>query len=548
MPNFLTKLLDPTPNGPESAMLLATLLDVKISATTLKKEIEEHPDYPSLLSISDVLNGYGIETIGIKFDPDKFKEIPCPFITQLKGAKNTFDFFTVVKSMDNSTVTFFDVEKHQWSFIAKDDFMKRCSGVVLLTEVGDNVGEKDYAKKRKEEKQKQVTQYLAIGCFPAIVIIAGILAFMESGANVLLPFIFSVLTLLGSVVGVLLLWYELDQYNPVLQQICSAGKKINCGAILQSKASKIFGISWSAIGFSYFMGNLLLLLFWGIANPLALFASAWVNAIAAPYVLFSVYYQWRVTKQWCVLCLCVQGLLVLQLAIGLVGGWHSLLPISTITTRFALQTLAAFAVPFIATFILLPALQKAKESKRIHTELQKLKHNRQIFDALMSKQRKVTESTDGLGIRLGNREAEIKIIKVCSPYCGPCARAHVPMHALLQNNPDVQIQIIFATSYNEEGDKRIPVINHLLSIADEGDEKLLSQALDDWYTADNKDYEVFASKYPMNGKLKKHNAQIELMTNWCVKMDIQGTPTFFINDHKLANIYTVADLNYFLSI
>jgi uncharacterized membrane protein/protein-disulfide isomerase len=547
MPNFLTKLLEPTANGPEAAQLLVKLLNVKITVTTLKKGIEEHPDYPSLLSISDVLNDYRIENMGIKFNSDTFNKIPCPFITQLKGTKSTVDFFTVVKSIDNFNVTFFDVEKQQWGIVAKNDFLKRCSDVALITEVGDNVGEKDYAEKRKEEKQKQVIQYIALGCFPAIIIIADILALLQSGADALLPFIFSVLTLLGSVVGVLLLWYELDQHNPVLQQICSGGNKINCGAVLQSKASKLFGISWSAIGFSYFTGNLLLLLFWGGTNHAALFITAWVNAIASPYVLFSVYYQWQVAKQWCILCLCTQALLVLQLVIALIGGWHTLLFANMITATMIIQALTAFAVPLIATFILLPALQKAKESKKTFTELQKLKHTRQVFDALLSKQQVVTESTRGLGLTLGNPDATIKIIKVCNTFCGPCAKAHSPMHALLENNPNVQIQIIF-TGTNAEGDERTIVANHLLSIAEEGDEKWLSQALDDWYVHSDFDYDAFARKYPMGKKIKKHNTQIELMSDWCDKMNIRATPTFFINGYKLPDIYTVADFKYFLSV
>ena len=62
MQQLFVKLFDPKPNGPETAWLLANLLQVKIPRSTLKKEIEEHPDYPSLLSISDGPNNYGIET------------------------------------------------------------------------------------------------------------------------------------------------------------------------------------------------------------------------------------------------------------------------------------------------------------------------------------------------------------------------------------------------------------------------------------------------------------------------------------------------------
>jgi hypothetical protein len=83
MQHYLTKLLEARSNDPEIAILLTTLLNVKISGATLTKEIEEHPDYLSPLSLNDVLNTYGIENIGIKFGSHKLTDIPVPFITQL---------------------------------------------------------------------------------------------------------------------------------------------------------------------------------------------------------------------------------------------------------------------------------------------------------------------------------------------------------------------------------------------------------------------------------------------------------------------------------
>jgi uncharacterized membrane protein len=431
MQHNLTKILESKTNGPEIAILLSTLLDVKVSGTTRTREIEQHPDNPSLLSISDVLNTYGVENIGIKFDNDKFTEIPVPFVTQLKGMKSGINFFTIVKEVEGDIIHFFDPEKHRWGSLAKDDFIERCSGVALLVEVGDDAGEKDYKKSRREEKRKTTEMYLIALCVPAIAIIAGIMALAQYGTSALLPFVLSMLTLGGAITATLLLWYDLDQHNPLLQQICSVGKKVNCGAVLHSKAAKIAGISWSAIGFSYFFGMLMLLLFSGIASPAVLFIASWINVVAVPYVVFSIYYQWRVIKQWCVLCLCVCGILILQLATTLLGGWHALLPFSTIGSSLIISAITAFTIPFAITTLLMPALQKAKESRRINIELQKLKHNRQIFEALLQKQKKVMENPAGLGISQGNPNAAFKLIKVCNPYCGPCARAHTPMEELL---------------------------------------------------------------------------------------------------------------------
>lgn len=123
---------------------------------------------------------------------------------------------------------------------------------------------------------------------------------------------FSIITLAGLFVSCLLLWYEVDRANPALQKICTGAKNVNCGAILNSKQAKLFGsISWSEVGFFYFSVSYLLLLLQGYnALPLV----AWLNIFALPYTVFSIYYQWRVAKQWCVLCLWVQAILVAQFA------------------------------------------------------------------------------------------------------------------------------------------------------------------------------------------------------------------------------------------
>jgi uncharacterized membrane protein/protein-disulfide isomerase len=556
MKQDIKKILEPKSNGPEIAIALASLLKVKISDTTLTREIDQHPDNPSLLSISDVLNTYGVENLGIRFDESRFAEIPVPFVTQINGVKINLNFFTIVKEIKDGLVRFIDPEKRGWSTLVIQDFIERCSGVALLMEVGDDAGEKDYLKSRREEKKQSAKNYLTALSIPAIFIIACILTLANYGTSFLLPVVFSMLTLAGAITTTLLLWYELDQHNPILKQICSAGKKVDCGAVLQSKASKIAGISWSVIGFSYFMGLLLFLLFEGITRPSILFIVTWINAIAVPYVAFSIYYQWKVVKQWCVLCLSVQAILLLQLANALLGGWHTLLSINTIELSLIIPAITAFAIPLITTALLIPAMQKARQSKRFNTELQKLKHNKQIFEALLQKQKQVTEDPDGLGIVVGNPNAAFKLIKVCNPFCRPCAKAHSPMEALLHNNPDVQIQLIF-TATNKEDDVSRPPVIHLLAIAENSEEPVLKQALDDWYLAENKNYETFAAKYPMNGELKKQEPKIDNMRNWCIKTGIPYTPTFFISIpgvdgairyYQMPEMYSVADLKYFFSV
>ncbi|WPU95217.1 vitamin K epoxide reductase family protein [Mucilaginibacter sabulilitoris] len=557
MKNYLNKLLEPKQNGAEITSLLVKLLNVKISDGSIKKDLEQHPDYPSLLSISDILTHYGIENLSVKVNRSKIIAVPVPFITQLKGTGRKLDFFTIVKEISIDTIQFFDPESHRWQVSLIDAFLERCSGVVLLTEVGQAAGEKDYVQKIKSENRQKRVQNLTALCIPAMLLITGIIAFIHKGTTVLFPLVFSVLTLVGGILSILLLWFELDQYNPTLQQICSAGKKINCGAVLNSKGAKIAGISWSSIGLSYFIGELLFLMLGGLSNPYALFLLSWLNALALPYIFYSIYYQWQVAKQWCVLCLCVQGLLALQFATALAGNWHILFRLETIPPELYLQLITSFSVPFIMISILYPALLKAKERNGINTELQQLKHNPQVFEALLTKQKVLEESPTGLGIILGNPNATYKIIKVCNPYCGPCAKAHTPMEELLHNNPDIQIQIIF-TAKNDEHDKAAAPVKHLLAIAENSNQIKTQLALDDWYLAEKKDYKNFATQYPMNGELKNQGNKIDAMRAWCNKTEIKFTPTFFVSIpfqneqstpfYQLPSTYQVEDLKYFLSV
>jgi len=531
------------------AKKLTDILKVPVTQTALTQSLEEHPDYPSLLSLCDVLNNYGIANIAITTAADKIADLPVPFVVPLKAGAAGGETPVLVMGVHNDVLELYFPANGGRDKMHRSDFEQRWpSGIVLLVNAGQAMGEKNYAAHRREEIRQYFARAASWLALPVVGILAGMLALVNGGFSALWPVVFLLLTLAGCVAGALLLWYELDQYNPLLQQICSAGKKVNCGAVLHSKAAKIGGISWSNIGFTYFTGGLLLLLVTGITDAPALFIVGWLNVLAVPYIFFSVYYQWRVARQWCVLCLCVQAILVLQLATALAAGWHTAVPLTTVfLSSLPVAALVAYLLPFIMVSLLLPAWRTAKESRKNKNALQRLKHNQQIFDALALRQKSIPGSMEGLGITLGNPHARHKLVKVCNPYCGPCASAHRPVEELLENNPDIQLQIIF-TATNEEGDKRASPVKHLLAIAEKQDEQLTRQALDDWYMADHKDYEVFSAKYPMNGELKKQDDKVEAMWQWCTKTDISATPTFFVNGYQLPDMYSIHDLKYFLSV
>jgi len=520
---------------------------IKVTGQTVDETLQQHPDYPSILSISDSLKKWGVNNVTIKVVPEKLAELPFPCIVHAKN-----ESFIILDAVDQTQVHYTN-GKGKTKSMSLDDFLKTWSGVVLLAEAEEHAGEKNYKANVWKER---TTALFSLGLL-ALPFILGVFAITNSALfGISKDYIwgFSLLILLkafGVVVSVLLLWYEIDKSNPLLQRICTTGKKVNCNAILSSRMSQVFSwLSWSEVGFFYFAGGLLALLFAGSQISSVLIVLACVNILVLPYTIWSVFYQWRIAKQWCMLCLAVQGILVVEFLVAWQSGILGALQISSV---FWIEIIPSFLIPLAPAFLLpaaiwyavKPQFWAAQQGKRDFRQLQRIKYSSETFQALLQRQKQVPAHTKNLGITLGHPQAKMHLIKVCNPYCGPCAYAHKLIDELMENNP-VSMQIIFTVT-NDEKDFRALPVKHLLAIAERNDESLTQKALDDWYGAKEQNYEVFAAQYPISKEeLDKQASKIEAMKEWCDEVEIAYTPTIFVNGHQLPDAYWVEDLKYFL--
>lgn len=546
--SIFKSIISPMQNCDDIAVRFCKQLKVKVTETTVKKEITEHPDYPSLLSVSDALRSYKVDNLSLKTTIEQFKNFPTPFIVQVKGEISKYNLFGIINEiLPDNKINWYNPEKKKNEPIFKSDFEEFFTGYVMIAEGDENSGEIEYNEKRKTEKLKDLINGSIFLSIPVIFAILSVISIISKGfSQAILPIVYATVTLIGAITGLLLLLYEVDQHNPNLQKVCHGGKRTNCGAILNSKASRIFGISWSSIGFTYFMGILLTMMLGGLTNPNILAIVAFSNLAALPYIVFSTYYQAKVARQWCPMCLTVLACLALQFFISFFGHFYQYPLTSTFLFPFSILVINSFIV-FTTTHILIPVLKKLKEGKYIEQDLARLKHDRQIFQALLEKQKKISKSTEGLGITLGNPEGKLKLIKVCNPYCDPCSIAHLVIDELLENNPDLLVQVIF-TATGDENDSRTFPVQHLLAIAKQGDSFITKKAMNNWYLSPNRDYNLFAQKFPMNEDLRRQLPHITAMYKWTEAEKIAYTPTLFINDYQLPENYHISDLKYFLSV
>jgi len=539
--------LDKTENTIKVMLLLLENLNIKVTKTTVRNDLINHPDYPSLLSISDVLNEYGIDNITLKTTINKLSEFPLPCIVPIQDSSNTELTFSIVKSINKDNVTYYNFHKEEYETLSESSFIKKWpSGIALLIDSENGEDEKDYTKKRRREIKNQLIHIIAISIIPILTIILFTYEIMIKGSDAWSKSIYSFLSLTGVFLSSILLLNDLDQSSNILNKFCGNNKSSNCNEILKSKASKIFGISWSQIGFTYFLSSTLLYLLTGSKYNIVFYIMAWVGTSGLLFIPYSIFYQWKIAKQWCRVCLSILVILLLQFIITIMSQWHyKNLITNDLDINFIINVIISILVPIFILVIYLPNLLIIKKNKQEIGQLIKFKRNPKLFEALLLKQKSVSDNSDGLGITLGNPHAMNKIIKVCNPYCKPCADAHKPIEDLINTNSDIQVQIIFSTS-NDMENEITTTVKHIMAVTENNNADVNQRILDDWYLSDEKDYQIFARKYPVNNNLDQQNQKIEDMYNWCKKIHIEHTPTFFINGHELPDIYRVQELKYLI--
>jgi uncharacterized membrane protein len=509
----------------------------RLTKTTIRNDLEGHPNYPSLLSIADCLTKWNVENFPGRVDMTVLFDLPMPLITYFRGQ------FFLVRSAAATTVHCFNGLDEQQ--IETAEFIRGFSGVILLAQPQQNSGEQDYNSKRRVETLRNLSLPLLF-CAGLFVILGWTLHAVGYPGNSAagLAGISMALDWIGVWTTASLLWYEVDKNNGFIQKICSGGPKVNCTAVLSAKSAKLFErIAWSEIGFFYFAGCMLTLLY-----SIRLFWMVCILNIAAfPYVFYSVYMQWIKIKRWCLLCLIVQGLLLVGFGVAILSAINGQNGVSLGLLLAALPVLLPIALlPVILWYFMKPFLQANASLREWSKELKRFKFNEDIFKAILFRQKQIEPPSSDLGIVLGDPGAEYTLIKVCNPYCSPCAKAHPDVEELLRTADNLKVQIIFNAT-NRDGDQLASPVKHFLAIDEAGDKLLTAKALDDWYGADTKDYTNFAAHYPVDEcRLSGQSGKLELMSKWCEDIHLEYTPTFFFCGYQLPQPYNVKDLSSFI--
>lgn len=515
-------------------------MNVKVSERTLENRILSHPDYPSLLAVSDCLHHWKVENAAVRVETAQLDAVSVPFM-----AHSHSDFMVVVGVTDDHVVL--SDENGRNRTVNRKDFLQSWDGVVLLAEAAADAGEKNYRQEQRKQKRGLIPAFIFLASLAGIIALS--LDLLATDARSAMGYGILILAkLTGIGITSVLLWFEIDKYNPAIQKLCmgGSGKKTDCNAILNSDRSKVFTwLSWSEVGWFYFTASLLYLL----SFPQYIHYVAWLNLLALPFIVFSLSYQGLVIRQWCVLCLSVMGLLLLELTGSMLGQFATSATFPQLSSAIipVLNLILIFSLIAASWFLLKPVLIQNHESKSYKYELTRLKNNREIFESILNKQTSVS-GTEGLGITLGNLQSPNTILKICNPYCNPCAEAHKDLSRILDENLNARIQIIYNSSVSHLDAGREPV-RHFMATAETAELPEMKVLLDQWYFSKNKNFENFSALHPLQEEiLEKQDEKIKAMFAWTRANNITATPTYFFNGRKLPTQYKLTDLEHLLSV
>lgn len=478
-----------------------------------------HPNYPSIFAITDSLNLLSIENIAVKIPKEQFIDLPENFLAIFN---NHIAFVT--KKTASIIIETEGTKKQKLSF---NEFLTGWNEVVIAIEPNVNTIVK------KEKKNLNWFVYI----LPILALITVSLTFRNYNFNSIALLATSVI---GLILSVFIVQEKLGIKNEIASRFCDINPSASCNSVIKSKKSEIN--KW--ISFSD-----LPLLFFSISSVSILiqpeFSSkivGFISLFAIPAIVYSVWLQKFEIKKWCVLCLAVSVVIILQSAVFSLGNvtWFNYSVLDFY--YFIVSTVLFSSLWFFAK----PILENKVKLENEVTELNKFKRNFSLFQFLSKNIDEYDDFEKLTGITFGNKNAATQITLILSPSCGHCHTAFTEAYELFQKfSGKLYLNILFNINPENNDNPYKTVVENLLAINEDNPEKA-KDAIIDWHI-NRLGLENWKRKWTVETPHLLVNKQLQNQYYWCLKNDFNYTPVKIVNDKLFPEEYRIKELKYFMN-
>lgn len=499
-------------------------LHINYCQTWLSERLKELPYMNSMFGIKSILSIYGIDSSCVKLlkkDELRFVNMPC--ITLFD------DKFVIIDAATSNNVSI-SAPKTGTIKIPMNDFSAKWDGCIITTNTKKVSGEPDFREHLKDERLSNLKS-IAL-CF-AIATTAIIALFSNQFHYQWQWWILCIINISGCCVSYLLLQKQLHIPNQFTDRLCGLVHESHCENVTNSEGATVLGLAkLSEIGTAFFLVNLIVLLIW----PTSIFFLAITGAIVLPFSFWSIWYQKYKAKSWCVLCLMTLGLMWLQTAMYLVGGYYSPVNIS-LWTGISLSAVYCIAVLLINKIMIV--LEQKRQGEFWQAKYNLLKSDEKVVCAIESDAPAFDTSQEVCSeMVFGNPTATKEITVFSNPYCNPCAK----LHNQIKNRPGRNVKVRYTFTYFSD---ELSTVNRMLIAAYQqlGPETTWD-IMTRWYDAGKKEGIHFFDSYRLKDDTEAVEREFKKQNAWRSNNKFKGTPTIMVNGRELVPPYSVQDYIY----
>jgi len=505
---------------------------IKFDKEEAQTQLLSHPYYPSINSITDLFNHFNIDNLALKVNNERetFSQIPQSFLAQIN--ENNESQLVLVSKNKNKVELIYD--KNTTKSLNVEEFLNLWTGILIVIEKPEN---KENIILNKSSTLKKIVSYSTL---------LGLLSLYFFTSPNIFQIIFFTLSCIGVYVSYLIITQELGVNSKILDKFCSGeNKNTSCNVVLNSKGATVFGLfKLSDIGITYFtslaIGNFIS----STSNLETTSIYGLLSILAIPFTFYSIFYQWKIIKNWCPLCLTIIGIIWLQFSTILLSTtlWEDIYVINLSYVFYFASLLTS-----ITLWILIkPFLIKEQLLKKIEIEHYKFKRNFKLFNAtlkLESSYNTIIPSTSELVFGSKNTNSYLNIVLITNPMCGFCKETHQLVEKILKREDEnIKVIIRFNVQKNEEniGTK---IAAKLLELYHSIGEKKCLNALSDIYS--EMDDTTWFKKWGTVSDLGYYRT-LKIEQEWCNYNKINFTPALIINGKMFPSEYGKMDLLFFL--
>jgi uncharacterized membrane protein len=491
-------------------------------------QVEAHPNYPSLFAIIDTFDFLKIGNIAATVEKEEFRDLPNMFLSVVNSDTGE----EIVYTKKNSSSIVIEFSNGFKKEISIEEYLKIWNGIVVCIE-SNPINENQLFSSHKKD-------YVIIG---SVFALSTILLFLINTENLITVTFYYLLLIIGLIISCFLVGEEMGLHNYSISKICNATEKTSCKDVMSSDGGRVLkNLSLSAISLLYFSSLTLFFVLSSFALNSPIYSI--IGILSLPIVVYSIYYQWFIVKKWCLLCLGIDAVLLLQLILisfNFSLEWNSTL-ISSLFSGILIVTLFYYFGSELKNRVL-----KISKDKNTELKYQKIKRNYLVFNALLKNNQKINE--DDLNslktIIIGKIESPITLFLVLSASCGYCHTAYEKAMTLVKENPNaIKIKLIFNINIENAENLSNLIYKQASSYYWSGEADKAIASLNDWHI-EKLDLEKWKSKWE-NNQLYSSSKIIPNQYNWCLENSILFTPAIIINEHIMPKEYDINELNYFI--